>query len=136
MDLANPPLTELLELASRGEPGALDQVFAALYPELRKIAHARLRTDGGQQDLQTTALVHESFLRLVRAERLALADRKHFFAYAAKTMRNIIVDAAREHLPHGGGGGRSAQGWRYRDPRDGKCCRIHRPCPPWAVGPI
>jgi len=105
MDPANSPLTELLQLASRGEPGALDQVFAALYPELRKIAHARLQTDGGQPDLQTTALVHESFLRLVKAERLALTDRKHFFAYAAKTMRNIIVDAAREHLAARRGGG-------------------------------
>lgn len=106
MDPANAPLTELLHLASRGEPGALDQVFAALYPELRKIAHARLRTDGGPQDLQTTALVHESFLSLVKAERLVLTDRKHFFAYAAKTMRNIIVDAAREHLAARRGGGR------------------------------
>ena len=74
MDPANAPLTELLHLASQGEPGALDQVFAALYPELRKVAHARLRTDGGAQDLQITALVDESFLRLVKAERLALTD--------------------------------------------------------------
>jgi RNA polymerase sigma factor (TIGR02999 family) len=104
MDPASAPLTELLQSASRGEPGALDQVFAALYPELRKIAHARLRTDGGQPDPHTTALVHESFLRLVKAERLALTDRKHFFAYAAKTLRSIIVDAAREHLAARRGG--------------------------------
>jgi RNA polymerase sigma factor (TIGR02999 family) len=102
------PLTHLLQLAAAGERGALDQVFTALYPDLRRIAHARLRSQGGVAHLDTTALVHESFLRLVDAAELVLADRKHFFTYAAKTMRNIIIDFAREHLAQRRGGGQAA----------------------------
>ncbi len=101
------PLTALLQQAARGERDALDRVFALLYPDLRNIAHARLRVQGGVAHLETTALVHESFLRLVGAAELTLADRKHFFTYAAKTMRNIIIDFAREHLAQRRGGGRA-----------------------------
>jgi len=99
------PLTQLLQLAAQGERGALDQVFAVLYPDLRKIAHARLRSQGGVAHLATTALVHESYLKLIDSADLLLTDRKHFFAYAAKTMRNIIIDFAREHLAERRGGG-------------------------------
>lgn len=100
-------LTQLLQRVAQGERGALDQVFAVLYPELRKIARARLRSHGGAH-LDTTALVHESFLRLVDTSELVLNDRKHFFTYAAKTMRNIIIDFAREHLAERRGGGQAA----------------------------
>ena len=98
------PLTQLLALAAQGQRSALDRVFEVLYPELRKIAHARLH---GQRDaaLHTTVLVHESFLRLVNVSQLVLTDRKHFFAYAAKTMRHIIIDLAREQLAERRGGG-------------------------------
>jgi RNA polymerase sigma factor (TIGR02999 family) len=99
------PLTQLLQRAATGDRGALDDVFAALYPDLRRIAHARLRAQGGVPHLETTALVHESFLRLVDASALVLADRKHFFTYSAKTMRNIIIDFAREQLAERRGGG-------------------------------
>lgn len=102
------PLTQLLQRVAQGERGALDQVFAVLYPELRKIARARLRSQGGVAHLDTTALVHESFLRLVDAAELVLHDRKHFFTYAAKTMRNIIIDFAREHMAERRGGGQAA----------------------------
>lgn len=102
------PLTQLLALAARGERGALDRVFEALYPDLRRIAHARLRVQGGVAHLDTTALVHESFLRLVDVAELSLTDRKHFFTYASKTMRNIIIDFAREHLAERRGGGVAA----------------------------
>jgi len=101
------PLTQLLQRVAQGERGALDLVFAALYPELRKIARARLRSQSGVAHLDTTALVHESFLRLVDAAELVLTDRKHFFTYAAKTMRNIIIDFAREQLAERRGGGQS-----------------------------
>ena len=101
------PLTELLQQAARGERAALDRIFALLYPDLRRIAHARLRGQDGAAHLETTALVHESFLRFVEASELMLADRKHFFAYAAKTMRNIIIDSAREQLAQRRGGGRA-----------------------------
>lgn len=104
----NPPLTQLLQQAAQGERGALNQVFSALYPDLRRIAHARLRSQGGVAHLETTALVHESFLNLVSAAELQLTDRKHFFTYAAKTMRNIIIEFAREHLAQRRGGGQVA----------------------------
>jgi RNA polymerase sigma factor (TIGR02999 family) len=106
MQSHNASLTELLQLAARGERGAMGSLFAALYPDLRRIAHARLRSRCGVAHLDTTGLVHESFLRLVDAAELALADRKHFFAYAAKTMRNIIVEFAREQFAQRRGGGR------------------------------
>jgi RNA polymerase sigma factor (TIGR02999 family) len=104
MQSHNAPLTDLLQRAAHGERGALDRVFTVLYPDLRRIAHARLR-GWGSADPQTTALVHESFLRLVSTSELALSDRKHFFAYAAKTMRNIIIELAREHHAQRRGGG-------------------------------
>jgi RNA polymerase sigma factor (TIGR02999 family) len=99
------PLTDLLQLVAQGDRDALHRVFSALYPDLRRIARSRLRQQGGIAHLDTTALVHESFLRLVNASQLVLEDRKHFFTYAAKTMRNIIVELAREHLAQRRGGG-------------------------------
>ena len=98
MDNADAPLTDLLQLAARGEPGALDEVFAVLYPELRQIAHARLRSQGGVAHLETTALVHESFLRLVDAQRLAVTGRKHLHLCGeddAKHHRRLRARAAR-----------------------------------------
>lgn len=99
------PITQLLRDAAAGDRAAVDAVFGALYPDLKRIAHARLRQQGQADGLHTTTLVHESFVRLVQAHTLALSDRRHFFAYAAKTMRNIIVDSAREHLAQRRGGG-------------------------------
>lgn len=103
------PLTDLLQLAAQGEREALDRVFTVLYPDLRRIAHARLRSQGGVAHLETTGLVHESFMRLVDTAQLVVADRKHFFAYAAKTMRNIIIELARQHQAQRRGSGRIAQ---------------------------
>jgi len=100
-----PPITLLLHRATQGDRGALDQVFESLYPDLCRVARARLRQQGRAESMNTITLVHESFMRLVRTSSLRLEDRRHFFAYAAKTMRNVIIDAAREHRAerHGGG---------------------------------
>lgn len=100
-----PSLTQWLARAAQGERAALDHVFALLYPELRALAHSRLRVDAGVPHLDTTSLVHESYLRLVNSSRIAITDRKHFFTYAAKMMRNITIDFAREHLAKRRGGG-------------------------------
>lgn len=105
MQVHDEPLTVLLRQAAQGDRRALDRLFELLYPDLRRIAHARLRTEDGAAYLNTTALVHESFLRLVDSSELSLTDRKHFFTYAAKTMRNIIVDFAREQVALRRGGG-------------------------------
>jgi len=104
-DAALPEITRLLQQAAVGDRAALDAVYASLYPELKRIARSRLRQQGRADGINTTLLVHESFVRLVGARGLRLEDRRHFFAYAAKTMRNIIIDSAREHLAERRGGG-------------------------------
>ncbi|WP_349741862.1 ECF-type sigma factor [Roseateles cavernae] len=98
MDRPPPPesLTALLRAAHGGDRGAADRAFAELYPDLLRIARARLRSSHRPDTLlDTQALVHESFLHFVQGARLTIADRKHFFAYAAKTMRHIVIDFAR-----------------------------------------
>jgi len=100
-----PPITRLLQQAAAGDRSALDQIYVSLYPELKRVARSRLRQQGRADGMGTTTLLHESFLRLVNAAELRLVDRRHFFAYAARTMRNIIIDNAREHLAERRGGG-------------------------------
>lgn len=106
IDKADPPqITVLLQRAAGGDRAALDAVYVSLYPDLKRLARARLRQQGRGESVSTTLLVHESFVRLVGARDLRLEDRRHFFAYAAKTMRNIIIDSARERLAERRGGG-------------------------------
>ena len=106
VEKADPPqLTVRLQRAAAGDRAALDAVYASLYPDLKRLARARLRQQGRGESVSTTLLVHESFVRLAGARDLRLEDRRHFFAYAAKTMRNIIIDNAREHLAERRGGG-------------------------------
>ena len=102
------PLTVTLRAAHAGDRDAADRAYAVLYPELLKIARARLRVHQPNTLLDTEGLVHESFLRFVAADKLGIADRKHFFAYADKTIRNIVIDFARWRLAerHGGGADR------------------------------
>ncbi len=100
-----PPITRLLQLAAAGNRDALDAVYASLYPELKRVARARLRQQGRGDGIDTTMLVHESFVRLVGARELRLVDRHHFFAYAAKTMRHVIIDSVRERLAERRGAG-------------------------------
>ena len=102
---SEPAITLLLQRAASGDRQALDSIYQSLYPELKRVARARLRHQGRGNEMGTTMLVHESFVRLVNARDLRLQDRHHFFAYAAKTMRNIIIDSAREHLAERRGAG-------------------------------
>lgn len=96
-------LTTLLEGARQGDRTAIDGLVAGLYQEFRHLAHSRLR-QSGPITLDTTALVHESYLRLVKAGKLAVNDRSHFMTYAARVMRSIIVDLIRQRRAerHGG----------------------------------
>ena len=98
-------LTVWIQRAVQGQSGALEHLFSQLYPELRRIAHARLYVRGQQPLMSTTELVHESFLRFTRARSLSLEDRKHFFTYAATVMRHVIIDMAREQQAERRGGG-------------------------------
>jgi RNA polymerase sigma factor (TIGR02999 family) len=90
-------LAPLLRAARSGDEAAVGRLFEHLYRELRQLAHRRLHHDGdaGGQ-LHTTMLVHESFERMARVQRLELEDRQHFLRYASRTMRSVIVDLARE----------------------------------------
>jgi RNA polymerase sigma factor (TIGR02999 family) len=91
----NASLTDLIHLAGQGDETALRRIFDAEYQQLRALAHARLsRTQRGAM-LDTTSLVHESFLRFANAGQVQLADRRHFIRYAASVMRSVIVDLVR-----------------------------------------
>lgn len=86
-------ITELLSRSSEGDAEAMDAVFRRVYPELRRLAASQLGR--GEQTLTPTALVHEAYLRLIGASDLSLSGRRHFFACAARAMRNILIDRLR-----------------------------------------
>ena len=95
---------ELIRRVNADEPGAQDALFATAYAELRKLARARLRDGGRNTVLDTTALVHESYLRFINGNRLRSDDRRAFFAYASRVMRSVIIDAVRERQAERRGG--------------------------------
>jgi RNA polymerase sigma factor (TIGR02999 family) len=97
-------LTELLGRIQVGYTEARDALFAAAYAELHRLAHARLRDGGRNTVLDTTCLVHESYLRFVRAGQLRGEDRRAFFAYASQVMRSVIVNSVRERIAQKRGG--------------------------------
>jgi RNA polymerase sigma factor (TIGR02999 family) len=97
-------LTELLGRIQSGDSEARDALFAAAYPELHRLARARLRDGGRNTVLDTTSLVHESYLKFVRVGELRAEDRRAFFAYASQVMRSVIVNSARDRLTQKRGG--------------------------------
>lgn len=100
-------ITQLIERAAAGQAAAVDRLYELLYADLRRIAHARLRFGSGPTLLDTTALVHESYLRLVRLNQLQVKDRGHFLTYAARVMRSVVVDLVREARADRRGGGQA-----------------------------
>ena len=100
-----PDVTGLLLSWRQGDAAALDRLIPLVYDELRRVARRHLQREHPGHALQATALVHEVYLRLVDVERLTLNSRTHFFAVAAKLMRQILVDhARRQHADKRGGG--------------------------------
>ena len=96
--------TELFARARAGNTEALADLFPLLYDELRRLAARHIGREYGPRTLQATALVHEAYLRLVPEDDLAWADRAHFFAVAAKSMRQVLIDRARaRHAQKRGG---------------------------------
>ncbi|HJX28000.1 MAG TPA: ECF-type sigma factor [Thermoanaerobaculia bacterium] len=90
-------ITRLLSAARSGDRAAADALFASVYGELHRLAHAQLSARGRPGDtLDTSALVHESYLRLAQPENISAADRAHFFNLAARVMRHVVVDYARQ----------------------------------------
>lgn len=98
-------VTRLLHAWRAGEEGALDRLMPLVYDELRRVAHARMRAQQPGHSLQTTALVHEAYLRLVDAREHDWQNRTHFFALCAQAMRQILVDIARAKGAAKRGGG-------------------------------
>lgn len=88
-------VTRLLHGWRQGEEGALDDLLPMVYDELRRLAASYMRRERQGHTLQTTALVSEAYMRLVGNAPIALADRSHFLAIAAQTMRRVLVDHAR-----------------------------------------
>jgi len=97
-------ITDLLQRVNGGDPSARDSLFALLYQDLKKLARSRLRQNEAITVLDTTALVHESYLRYLDARALQFADRGKFFAYAATVMRSIVVDEVRRRNAERRGG--------------------------------
>jgi RNA polymerase sigma factor (TIGR02999 family) len=87
-------ITELLKAWGRGDKAALDELIPLCYQELRRLAHHHIRRERPGHSLQTSALVNEAFLRLTDWENVDWQNRAHFFAMAARIMRNILVDLA------------------------------------------
>ena len=89
-------VTALLHEWGRGDRGALDRLMPVIYDELRHQAARYLRQERPGHTLQTTALIHEAYLRLVDQKNVSWQNRAHFFAIAAQLMRRILVDHARQ----------------------------------------
>jgi len=92
---ARNPVSELLLRWKDGENDALEAILPLVYDELRRVAHHHLQNERQEHTLQSTALVHEAYMRLVQQQPLHLQNRAHFFAVAARMMRQILVDHAR-----------------------------------------
>ena len=105
MTPAPPDVTSLLRAWSEGDRTALDQLLPAVYQELHRQAERAMRAQSPGHTLQTTALVHETYLRLVNREGAEWNSRAHFFGVAAKAMRSILVDHARARRAAKRGGG-------------------------------
>lgn len=99
-------VTALLSQLARGNPEAAEKLMPLVYDELKRLARAYMRRERTDHTLQTTALVHEAYLRLVDQDAVNWEGRSHFFGIAAQLMRRILIDHARGHLREKRGGGK------------------------------
>ena len=110
--MGSPPdgrVTRLLESATRGDPGASEELLPLVYDALRRLARARMAKVPPGNTLQPTALVHEAYLRLLGSGPMSWNGRGHFFAAAAEAMRRILVEQARRKATQRAGGGRKRE---------------------------
>lgn len=98
-------LSELLKSVEQGDRRALDELFPLVYDELSILAHQHRRYWHGDLTLNTTALVHEVYLKVVDLKRLSLEGRSHFLSVASKAMRHILCNYARDRSRQKRGGG-------------------------------
>jgi RNA polymerase sigma factor (TIGR02999 family) len=94
---ADGEITEALVALRQGTPGAMDRLMPLVYDQLRRMAHRQLGAEPTGHTLDTTALVHEAYLKLVDQTQAQWQDRAHFFAIAARAMRRILIDYARRY---------------------------------------
>ena len=102
---SQPDVTQLLLDWSNGDQGSLDKLLPVVYQELRRLAQYHLQPERSDHTLQATALVHEAYLKLIDAKSVAWQNRAHFFAVAARVMRHILVDMARQRRAQKRGSG-------------------------------
>lgn len=98
-------ITQLLLDLSGGNRAAVDALMPLVYEELRQLAHRQLRRERQGHTLNTTALVHEAYLKLIDQQRVNWQNRAHFFALAAQAMRRILINYANNRLAQKRGGG-------------------------------
>lgn len=98
-------VTKLLEDYSNGNRACLDELLPLVYNELRRLAHSYLRSERRDLTLQTTALVHEAYLKLIDQHSVSFQNRAQFFALSATAMRRILLDNARRHTAEKRGSG-------------------------------
>jgi len=98
-------ITQLLIDWSNGDQDAVEQLFALVYEELRRLAHRYMRREYPGHTLQTTAVVNEAYLRLIDQKHVQWQNRAHFFAIAARMMRRILITHAQSHAYAKRGGG-------------------------------
>jgi RNA polymerase sigma factor (TIGR02999 family) len=100
-------VTQLLLAWSDGDKTALDRLMPLVYAELRRLAKSYMRRERPGHTIQTTALIHEAYLRLIDADQVRVENRRSFFGVAARLMRQVLVDLARErHSQKRGGAAR------------------------------
>jgi len=104
LETTSQEVTRLLIAWSEGDQAALEKLIPLVYQELRRLAKLYLKRERPGHSLQTTALVHEAYLRLIDSSRVRWQNRAHFFAVSAQLMRRILVDFARSrrYLKRGG----------------------------------
>ena len=115
-------ITALLRAVEGGDREAMDRLFSSVYGELRRIAKRQLAAGRSQSTLDTTALVHEAYLKLSQGATLSLRDRFHFFATSARAMRLVLIDHARSRLRAKRGGGAPV-----RALEEGEIAAVERP---------
>jgi len=98
MEPPSSDVTLLLKRCSNGDQNALAELIPQVYEELHRLASFYLQSERADHTLQTTALVHEAYLRLVDQRQVEWSNRSHFFGVAAQMMRRILVDHARKHV--------------------------------------
>ena len=99
-------VTEILIKWTEGDTTALDRLLPLVYDQLKQLAHARLRRERQDHTLNTTAVVHEAYLRLIDSDQIEWKDRLHFFSLASRLMRRLLVDHAHRRNAQKRGGGR------------------------------